>query len=294
MKSGTSGPCVHPRGAWVRHTPCVTRRLDGYRGLTAGVLLYLVAFAAVSPFLLSAPPARAAFREVSIVDDEFEPPEIVIERGDTVVWVHRGARPHGVRASDGSFDSSPGCSFQNGGACMRSGDRYSRTFDQAGTFTYYCPVHGSANGVGMAGQITVASGGGGGNPTTTAAPPPPTTTTRPGSTTARPPTTAASTTQSPGGSTTTPPASGGATTTAAVPAGGADTSLITVPSQDAGDTSTSLAAGVPINGDSGDGSSNLLIGIAAAVVLAAAVSAAAWYYRPGARPPGSAPPVTPA
>lgn len=271
----------------------MTRRLDGYRGLTAGVLLYLVTFAAVSLSLFAPLPARAAFREVSIVDDEFEPPEIVIERGDTVVWIHRGARPHGVRASDGSFDSSPGCSFQNGEACMRSGDRYSRTFDQPGTFTYFCPVHGSANGVGMAGQITVASGDGGGGATTTAAPPPPTTTSRPAGTTMRPPTTAASTTQSAGASaTTTPPASGPAST-ATQPPNGADTSVITVPSQDQ-NTTSSLVAGVPINGDSGDdGSSNLLIGIAAAVVLAAAVSMAAWYYRPGGRPPGAPPPVTP-
>ena len=295
MKFGTYGPNFHLGPACVRHTPCVTRRLDGYRGSAAGVLLYLVAFAVVSPLLLAGSPARAAYREVNIVDDDFEPPEIVIERGDTVVWIHRGVRPHGVRATDGSFDSNPGCSFQNGEACMRNGDRYSRTFDQAGTFTYYCPVHGSANGVGMAGQITVASGGGGGGPTTTAAPPPPTTTSRPGATTARPPTSAASTTQSPGGSTTTPPASGAASTTVVpVQGGGVASTVITVPSQDQ-DTTTSLVAGLPINGDSGDdGGSNLLIGIAAAVVLAAAVSATAWYYRPGARPPGAPPPVTPA
>ena len=297
MKSGTSGLFLRLAGAWVRHTPHVTRRLDGYRGLTAGVLLYLVAFAVVSPYLLTASPARAAFREIDISDDEFEPSEIVVERGDTVVWVHRGARPHGVRASDGSFDSSPGCSFQNGGACMRSGDRYSRTFDQAGTFAYYCPVHGSANGVGMAGQVTVASGGSGSGPTTTAAPPPSTTTSRPAGTTMRPPTSAASTTQAPGGSTTTPPASGPAASPAPPPGGSAATTLITVPSQDVENTTTSLAAGLPINGDTGgDGGSNLLVGIAAAVVLAAAVSMAAWYYRPGARPPGAPPPppVTPA
>ena len=273
----------------------MTRRLDGYRSSAAGVLLYLVVIAAVSPFLLPVAPARADFREVSIVDDDFEPPEIIVQRGDTVVWIHRGARPHGVRAGDGSFDSSPGCSFQNGGACMRNGDRFSRTFDQAGTFTYFCPVHGSANGVGMAGQVTVASGGGG-NPSTTAPPPPPpTTTSRPGgSTTMSPATTGGpGTTQPPGTPSTAPPS--GQTSQSTTVSG--DTTILTVPSQDAGDTTTSLVAGVPINGDVGDdGDSNLLIGIAAAVVLAAAVSATAWYYRPGARAPGGPPPppVTPA
>ena len=274
------------------HTPYVTRRLDGYRGSAAGVLLYLVALTAVSPFLFYAVPAQAAFREVEISDDDFSPPEIIIERGDTVVWIHRGARPHGVRASDGSFDSSPGCSFQNGEACMRSGERYSRTFDQAGTFAYYCPVHGSANGVGMTGQVTVASGGGGG-PSTTAAPPPTTQTT--GSpTTVRPSTTGGPTSQPPS-TTSTAPGPGGSTPPPAPPPPGSETTIVTVPSQDGG-TTTSLVAGLPINGDTEDnGNSNLLIGVAAAVVLAATVSMAAWYYRGGARPPGGPPPpVTPA
>ena len=267
----------------------MTRRLDGYRSSAAGVLLYLVAFAALSPLLLPAPSARADFREVNIADNEFQPPEIIIQRGDTVVWIHRGARPHGVRANDGSFESSPGCSFQNGGACMRSGDRYTRTFDQAGTFAYFCPVHGSA-GVGMAGQVTVASGGGGGT-TTTAPPPPPTTTTRPATTTMRPSTTGGNTTQPPGPTTTAAP---GSQTSLVAPPPGGETTLVTVPSQDAGRTTTSLVAGVPTNGDNGDdGDSNLLIGVAAAVMLAAAVSAAAWYYRPAARRPGGPPPATP-
>lgn len=277
----------------------MTRRLDGYRSWTAGVLLYLVAIAVLSPLLFAAPPARAAFREVAIVDDEFEPPEIIVQRGDTVVWIHRGARPHGVRATDGSFDSSAGCSFQNGAGCMRSGDRYSRTFDKAGTFAYFCPVHGSANGVGMAGQVTVASGSGGGGTTTTAPPAPTTTTTRPKSTTTlSPPTTRGTTTTQAAGptATTTQPGAQPAPPTAAPPAG--ESTILTVPGQDPADTTTSLVAAIPINGDTGgddDGGVNLLIGLAAAVVLAAAVSAAAWRFRPGTRMPGGPPPpVTPA
>lgn len=274
----------------------MTRRLDGYRRSSAGVLLYLVAFALVSPFLDD--PARAEFREVGMVDDEFEPPEIIVQRGDTVVWVHRGVRPHGVRASDGSFESSPGCSFQNGEACMRNGDRYSRTFDQAGTYAYYCPVHGRANGVGMAGQVTVASGGGGGG-STTSAPPPTTTTTRSGGTTVRPPTTAASTTQGPGTPTSPPPSAPPGRGNSAPPAAttetapGSPTSVITVPSQNPNASTSTLAIGTPADGGNDSGSGDLLIGIAAAVVLAAAISAMAWYYRPAARQPGGPPPPAP-
>ena len=254
----------------------------------AGAILYLVALAVVSPVLVSAPPARADFREVSIADDEFDPPEIIVQRGDTVVWVHRGVRPHGVRSTDGSFDSNPGCSFQSGDACMRSGERYSRTFDQAGTFAYYCPVHGSANGIGMTGQVTVASGDGGGSPTTQPPPPPSTTTTRDGGTTVRPPTTAASTTQSPGGSTTAPPPGAPTTTVSGIPQD-------TAPSQgtpltDNPGVTTTLTLTAPGGVSDDDDVGNLLILVAAVIVLAAAVSATAWYYRPGARPPGGPPP----
>lgn len=273
----------------------MTRRLDGYRRSTAGVLLCLVAIASVSPLVFLASPARAEFREVGMVDDEFEPSEIVIQRGDTIVWVHRGVRPHGVRATDGSFESSPGCSFQNGEACMRNGERYSRTFDQAGTFTYYCPVHGSANGVGMAGQITVASGSGGGGTTTTTAPPSTTQTTRSGGTTVRPPTTGGSTTNAPGTPTTPPtqPPPGGSAPPAATTetAPGANTTVITVPSQNPDSSTSTLAIGTP-EGSDGD-SGGLIIGIAAAVVLAAAISAMAWYYRPANRRPGGPPPPIP-
>ena len=275
------------------HNPEVTRRLDGFRG-TAGVLGALFATAAVSLCVIAVSPALATFRDVNIVDDEFEPPEIVIERGDTIVWVHRGARPHGVRASDGSFDSSPGCSFQNGGACMRNGDRYSRTFDQPGTYLYYCPVHGSANGVGMAGQITVASGGGGGGTTTTAPAPPSTTQTTKPASTSNPPDSRPTTAPPSGAPSTAPPAGSTATSP---PQTSGQTTVVAAPGQDAASTSTTLVAGVPINGDTGEGAggSSLLIGIAAAVVLAAAISATGWYFRPAARPPGGPPPpVTPA
>ena len=276
----------------------MTRRLDGYRRSTAGVLLYLVAFASVSPLLFATTPARADFREVGMVDDDFEPPEIIIQRGDTIVWVHRGVRPHGVRATDGSFESSPGCSFQNGEACMRNGERYSRTFDQAGTYAYYCPVHGSANGVGMAGQITVASGGSSGGSTTAA--PSTTQTTRSGGTTVRPPTTRNSTTQAPGtptSQTTSPPSgSSSAPTATGETAPGSATTIVTVPSQNPDASTSTLAIGTgPVDGGPDDGNADLLIGIAAAVVLAAAISAMAWYYRPANRHPGGPPPpISPA
>ena len=270
----------------------VTRRLAGYRGITVGLAACFVALGIAGPALMiSSTPARAAFREIDILDDEFEPPEIIVRRGDTVVWIHRGVRPHGVRATDGSFDSSPGCSFQNGESCMRNGERYSRTFDTAGTFNYYCQVHGSANGVGMAGQITVASEGGSGGGTTTTSRPPPTTQTTRATTTVNPPPTGGTTSQSPGDPA--PPQPPGSSTAPTPPATGADGQPVpqipppTVIAQTEITTTSVLAA--PTSLDTDDDGMNMFILVAAAIVLAAALTGTAWYYRPGARPPTEPP-----
>lgn len=260
--------------------------------MTVGLAACFVALMVMAPALVSAPPARADFREIDIVDDEFRPSEIIVQRGDTVVWVHRGVRPHGVRASDGSFDSSPGCSFQDGGSCMRNGDRYSRTFDEAGTFRYYCPVHGSANGIGMAGQVSVASGEGGGGgtttTTTTTSPPQSTTQTTSAGTTTGPPPTGGTTTESPGVSPTSAPPPPAGPDQAPVEEEGdpAEITIIGGSPADLTTTTSMLAAPLAANGDDG---MNMLILVLAVIVLAGALSAAGWYFRPGARYPGDPP-----
>lgn len=110
----------------------------------------------VAVFVLALPigAAFAATHSVSVVDNEFEPPTITVTAGDTVEWTHDGSNPHTVTASDGSWDSHPDCeSFDDD--CMMSGDTYSETFDETGEFTYYCKLHGTADGEGMAGTVVV-------------------------------------------------------------------------------------------------------------------------------------------
>jgi plastocyanin len=264
----------------------VTLRLVGSRGRRAWIGLTAVLLLLVAPGFEF--PARAEFREISIVDDEFQPASITVRRGDTVVWVHRGQRPHGVRANDGSFDSTPSCSFQDGSGCMRSGDRYSKTFDKPGTFSYFCPVHGRSNGIGMAGQVTVADSGGGGG----TSPPTTTTTTRPATTTTRPaPPTSSTQSPSPPGppaDPTDPSAAPSAPVSAGPPSTAPEGTIITVPTTAPAETTTSLVA-LPVDETGSGNNDTLLIGIAAAVVLAAAIGAAAWRFRPGYRSPGGPP-----
>jgi plastocyanin len=104
---------------------------------------------ATSGLSIAAPPDDPT--TVDVVDSAFEPAEVTIKVGETVVRMQRGGLPHSVTADDGSFDSHPNCPP----ACMSPGQQYPRTFTQPGTFRYYCKVHGGPGGSGMAGVVTV-------------------------------------------------------------------------------------------------------------------------------------------
>jgi plastocyanin len=111
--------------------------------IVAPVLLVLAML--VLPALAAAAPAAQQTVNVSAADFSFQPATITINAGDTIVWTNTGAMPHTVTASDGSFDSG----------LFGPGETYSRTFDTAGTISYYCIPHGTPQGGGMAGTIVV-------------------------------------------------------------------------------------------------------------------------------------------
>ncbi len=77
--------------------------------------------------------AAAATMTVSVQDNHYTPPTVTINVGDTVHWAWAGVNPHTVTATDSSFDS---------GAPQTSGS-FDHTFNTAGTFTYFCQVHGA-------------------------------------------------------------------------------------------------------------------------------------------------------
>jgi plastocyanin/uncharacterized membrane protein YozB (DUF420 family) len=81
---------------------------------------------------------------IEIGNFSFEPKEVTIPAGTTVVWVNKKGR-HSVFADDKSFESQ----------VMAVDEKYSRKFDAPGKIAYYCSIHGSAGGHDMAGTITV-------------------------------------------------------------------------------------------------------------------------------------------
>ncbi len=86
---------------------------------------------------------------VMIEDNYFSPANITVPVGTTVTWVQSGNNPHTTTSYDGLWDSG----ILPGG----SGQSFSFTFNQPGTYTYFCRPHEAQ---GMVGSVTVTAGGG--------------------------------------------------------------------------------------------------------------------------------------
>lgn len=78
----------------------------------------------------TAPRAEAA---VAIVGYAYDPPQLTVAAGTTVLWTNQDDVAHTVTADDGSFDS--GQMGQGKPATL------SRTFTEPGTYTYHCIYH---------------------------------------------------------------------------------------------------------------------------------------------------------
>ena len=78
---------------------------------------------------------------VTIQSYTFTPSEISIKVGETVTWTNLDSVAHNIVADDGSWGSSQ----------LNKGDKFSFTFNQAGSYTYHCGVHPN-----MIGKIIVS------------------------------------------------------------------------------------------------------------------------------------------
>ena len=83
--------------------------------------------------------------EVGMQDIKFDPQEVTVPVGGTVMWTNNESVPHDV-----TKESGPGEDFSSGNGNMQEGDTFEQTFSEAGTVEYVCTVH-----PGMTGTITV-------------------------------------------------------------------------------------------------------------------------------------------
>jgi plastocyanin len=82
---------------------------------------------------------------LSVKDFAFNPKELTIAPGTTVIWHNEDAATHTVTSDTGLFDGN-----------LPREDDFQFTFSRPGTYPYYCKPHGGVGGQGMSGVITVS------------------------------------------------------------------------------------------------------------------------------------------
>jgi len=105
----------------------------------------MIALGATAGLLAIANPAWAAEIEVKIDNFTFNPQQVTVKAGDTVVWVNHDDIPHTVTSKTLAFRSK----------AMDTDDKFSFTFAKPGTFPYFCSLHPH-----MTGSIVVEAAAG--------------------------------------------------------------------------------------------------------------------------------------
>jgi len=76
---------------------------------------------------------------VEIVDFGFSPATLTVNPGTTVTWTNQDTAQHNVVPDEET-------SFFKAGELLAKGESYSVTFDEPGTYTYYCGPHPNMRG----------------------------------------------------------------------------------------------------------------------------------------------------
>jgi plastocyanin len=100
---------------------------DGIRAFAAGVAFSCVVYAAT---------ALPTETRASIADFTFKPGTITVPVGTRVVWENHDDVPHTIVSLDGTFRSQ----------ALDTEDKFSFTFDKAGTYRYFCSLHPQMTG----------------------------------------------------------------------------------------------------------------------------------------------------
>lgn len=80
---------------------------------------------------IAAGPARAADIEVKIDNFTFNPQQITVKAGNTVVWINHDDIPHNVVSKQMLFKSK----------VLDTDEKFSFTFATPGAYAYFCALH---------------------------------------------------------------------------------------------------------------------------------------------------------
>jgi plastocyanin len=81
---------------------------------------------------------------ISLQNFAFNPKELTVSPGTTVIWHNNDSVRHTVTSDTGLFDGN-----------LPGGADFQFTFNQPGTYPYYCRPHGGPGEKGMSGVILV-------------------------------------------------------------------------------------------------------------------------------------------
>jgi plastocyanin len=114
----------------------MTRNNVWVAGLAAPVMIAMLLLFAGSPSVTANDQSSAANAEVKIDNFVFGPETIMVPVGATVTWTNKDDIPHTAVSTDGVFKSK----------VMDTDEKFSHTFDKAGTYPYYCTIHPKMTG----------------------------------------------------------------------------------------------------------------------------------------------------
>jgi plastocyanin len=117
----------------------MTKKHVRIAGVVMPVIIALLLVAGSSRVTASDQPS-AANAAVKIDNFVFGPQAITVPVGTTVTWTNSDDIPHTAVSTDGVFKSK----------VMDTDEKFSYTFTEAGTYSYYCSVHPK-----MTGQVVV-------------------------------------------------------------------------------------------------------------------------------------------
>ncbi len=114
----------------------MTRKNGWVAGLVMPVVIALLLLFAGSASITAKAQSPAANAEVKIDNFSFGPDSLTVPVGTTVTWTNSDDIPHTVVSTDGVFKSK----------VRDTDEKFSFTFDKAGTYPYYCSVHPKMTG----------------------------------------------------------------------------------------------------------------------------------------------------
>jgi len=88
-------------------------------------------------------------QDIEIKGFAFNPASITISAGTTVIWTNQDSAPHRIISDSGN---------ELGSGSISTGQTYTHTFENPGTYDYHCSIHPS-----MKGEIVVQSNSTAGN-----------------------------------------------------------------------------------------------------------------------------------